>query len=144
MQTMSSRQRVLSAVARKPDDLAKVRFQFDECRRLVERYGIALCLCQGLGLTGAVNMFGPTEISLLCLSDPDLVDAYLEVDHEYNLKTMEIGLDLGADMIRRNGFYETCDLYSPAVLKRFLGNHLRREADLVHSAGKLIGYTIWA
>jgi hypothetical protein len=125
-----------------PDDLAKVRFQFDECKRLAKRYGIALCMDHGLGLTGAVNMFGPTEISTLCISDPDLVDAYLEVDHRYNLKTMEIGLDLGADIIRRNGFYETCDLYSPAVLKRFLGNRLRRETDLVHSAGKLFGYTI--
>jgi len=127
---------------RAPDDLARLRFQFDECKRLAERYGIAICLEQGLGLSGAVNMFGPTEIATACITDPELVDAYLEVDHRFNLKIMELGLNLGADMVRRNGFYETCDLYSPAVLKRFLGNRLKREADLVHSAGKLIGYVI--
>jgi hypothetical protein len=45
-------------------------------------------------------------------------------------------------MVRRNGFYETCDLYSPAMLQKFLGARLQEEIRLVHQAGKPIGYTI--
>jgi hypothetical protein len=127
---------------RKADDLERVRFQWNESKRLAERYGVALCMYHGHGLTGAVSMFGPAAISMLCMTEPDLVDSYLEVDHQFNLKIMEIGLDLGCDIVRRNGFYETCDLYSPVLLQRFLGNRLRREADLVHSAGKWFGYTV--
>jgi hypothetical protein len=127
---------------RDADALASMRFQFRECRRLAERYQVAFSMSAGLGLSGAVNMFGPSEIALRCMTDPELVDAYLEVDHQYNLGIMERGLDLGVDLIRRNGFYETCDLFSPALLQRFLGRRLKREADLVHAAGKVIGYTV--
>jgi hypothetical protein len=48
----------------------------------------------------------------------------------------------GADVVRRNGFYESCDLFSPALLSRFLADRLKREATLVHSAGGLFGYTM--
>jgi hypothetical protein len=124
------------------DDLGPLRFQFEERRRLAARYQVPVCAYIGLGLTGAVNAFGPTAAAMACLAEPELMDAYLEVDHRFNLGAMELALDLGADIIRRNGFYESCDLYSPDVLDRLLGARLRREAALTHSAGKLFGYTI--
>jgi len=127
---------------REPDDLARVRFRFGQYRALADRYRVALSVSAGLGLTGAVHMFGPTEISLACVSEPDLVDAYLDVDHRYNLQVMELALDLGADIVRRNGFYESCDLFSPAVLRRFLTERLRHEAALVRGRGALFGYTL--
>jgi hypothetical protein len=124
------------------DDLERIRFQFQRMRELADRYQVALSVSAGLGLTGAVHTFGPAEAAVRCVTEPDLVDAYLEIDHRYNLEIMTLALDLGVDMVRRNGFYETCDLYSPAVLRRFLADRLKREAALVHSAGKLFCYTI--
>ena len=127
---------------RSADSLARLRFRFEESKRIAERYNIVLGLYEGLGLTGAVHMFGATEICMLSVTEPDLVDAYLDVDHQYNLKIMELALDMGVDMIRRNGFYETCDLFSPALLDKFLFNRLKEEIRLVHQADKLIGYTL--
>lgn len=46
------------------------------------------------------------------------------------------------DIIWRNGFYETADFYSPAMLDRFLGERLRREADAARAAGMLTNYTV--
>ena len=127
---------------READELSRIRFHFEHRRQLADRYQVAHSLSAGLGLTGAVNMFGPTEISVLCVTEPDLVDAYLEVDHRYNLGIMALAPDLGVDIVKRNGFYESCDLFSPALLSRFLADRLRCEAALVHSAGKLFGYTL--
>jgi len=135
----------LSHILRPPDtqdDLAQLRFRFDQLRRLADRYQVPVCAPIGLGLTGAVNMFGPSEASMCCVTTPELLEAYLDVDHRYNLGAMELALDFGVDIIRRNGFYESCDLYSPDILRRFLGDRIRREAELTHSAGKLFGYTI--
>jgi hypothetical protein len=109
---------------------------------LADRYPVALSVSAGLGLTGAVLMFGPAEVAVRCVTEPDLVDAYLDVDHQYNLKIIALALDLGVDIVKRNGFYESCDLFSPALLNRFLGDRLSHEAALVHSAGKLFGYTL--
>lgn len=124
------------------EELTRLRFQFAETRSLADRHQVALRAAVGLGLTGAVNMFGPTAAAMCCVAEPELMDAYLEVEHRYNLGAMELALDLGADMINRNGFYESCDLFSPDLLRRFLGDRLKREAALTHSAGKLFGYTI--
>jgi len=127
---------------RTEDDFEQIRFQLREANRLAEKYRLATCFYFGLGLTGALQMFGPTQVCMLAATEPGLIDAYLELDHRFTLKNYEIALDLGVDMIRRNGFYESCDFYSPAMLERFLGWRLQEEIKIVHEAGKPIGYTL--
>ncbi len=48
----------------------------------------------------------------------------------------------GVDIVRRNGFYETTDFWSPRQLQTFLGERLREEAELAHSAGRVCSYTV--
>ena len=55
---------------------------------------------------------------------------------------MELALDLGVDIIWRDGFYETADLYGPRMLEQFLGERLRAESRLVHEAGRLQVYVV--
>ena len=123
-------------------DLEAVRFDLHQARRLADQYDLAICFEAGLGLSGALQVFGATQLCMAAIAEPDLVDAYLEMDHQLNLKNYEIALDLGADIIRRNGFYESCDYFSPQMLGQFLGERLRAEIDLVHQAGRVIGYTL--
>lgn len=123
------------------DDWDRIRFNLRATRRLADTYGLAICFGSGTGLTGAVQVFGPTAVCELALTDPGLVDAYLELEHQYNLRNYELAMDLGIDMIGRNGFYETCDLFSPALLERFLFRRLQEEIRLVHAGGRVIGYT---
>jgi len=127
---------------RTEDHFASIRFALSEANRLAEKYQLATCFCSGLGLTGALHTFGPTGLCLLAASEPAVVDAYLDLDHQLNLRNYEIAVDLGVDMVRRNGFYESCDYYSPEMLERFLGKRIREEIQLVHEAGKVIGYTL--
>ena len=119
-----------------------IQFQLREARHLADRYGLAICFSSGLGLTGALQVFGPAPLCLAAISDPELVDAYLELDHRLNLKNYQIALDFDVDLFRRNGFYESCDYFSPAMLEQFLGHRLGEEIRLVHQAGKVIGYTL--
>lgn len=121
--------------------MERIRFNLGETRRLADAYGLAICFSSGSGLTGAVQVFGPTAVCELALTEPELVDAYLELDHQLNLRNYKLALDLGFDMIRRNGFYETCDLFSPALLEQFLFRRLQEEIRLVHAGGRVIGYT---
>ncbi len=123
-------------------DLEGIRFDITQARHLADHYDLALCFESGLGLTGALQVFGATQLCEAAISEPALVDAYLEMDHQLNLKNYEIALDLGVDIIRRNGFYESCDYFSPQMLENFLGDRLRAEIDLAHQAGKIVGYTM--
>ncbi|NQU11722.1 hypothetical protein HQ590_13085 [bacterium] len=127
---------------RSKQDLERIRFEYRAAKRLADRYQLATCFYFGLGLTGALQVFGAEAAPVLAAEQPELIEAYLELDHQWNLRNYEIALELGADFVRRNGFYETADFYSPAMLERFLGPRLRREIDLVHQAGRPIGYTL--
>jgi hypothetical protein len=136
----------LKYILQPPDDrdgMEQLRFDFDAAKRLADRHGLATYAhLMGLGLTGAMQLAGAEALCLMTIEKPGLVDAYLEVEHKLNLRKMEIACDLGIDIIRRNGFYETCDFYSPQMLEHFLAGRLKEEIDTVHEAGKIIGYTV--
>lgn len=113
-----------------------------EAARLAGRYGLALCATGGLGMTGAQHVFGASELCLAVIEQPELVDAYLEHDHQINLRTIAALSELGCDIVIRNGFYETADFYSPAMLDRYLTRRLNAEADAIRDAGMVSAYTV--
>jgi len=124
------------------DELERVRFECAERKALADRLGLATIAHVGMGLTGAMQLCGAERICIMALERPDLVKAYLELDHQRNLRHLEIACELGADCVRRNGFYETCDFYSPRMLDELVGPFLRAEIEAVHAAGRPIGYTV--
>lgn len=123
------------------DQLDAARYSYGEARRLADAYGMPVAVSAGLGLTGGLQVFGPAQLCETSLTDPGLVEAYLDVEDRLTAAHTELALDLGADIIRRNGFYETTDFFSPAQLESFLGQRLARQIRTVHQAGKVIGYT---
>ena len=124
------------------DQMDRLRFMWNVTRRFAEKYSIPTMLSAGMGLTGAQQLIDSTPICLMVVDNPDLVDAYLELEHGLTMKNYEIALDFGVDIIRRNGFYESCDFYSPGMLSKFLKRRINEEAKIVHEAGKLISYTV--
>lgn len=118
-----------------------IRFAFAEAKRLADRFGLATRASAGSGLTGALQLFGPSQLCMKTLEQPELVDGYLELEHQVTLRNLEIGADLGVDIVTRNGFYESSDFYSPAMLERFLFDRLQAETDLAHQGGMLVTYT---
>jgi uroporphyrinogen-III decarboxylase len=113
-------------------------------KAFADRLGLATMATVGSGLTGALYMFGAEKVCLLTIDDPGLVDSYLEIEHRWNLQILDLLLDWGVDIIRRNGFYEGADFYGPAMLESFLGRRLRAEIKTVHEAGRPIAYTMYS
>jgi len=109
---------------------------------LAGRWDLATVATVGTGLTGAMQLFGATQLCLLAAEQPALVEAYVECEHQRNLLALRSLAGLGVDMVRRNGFYETADFYGPAMLERFLGDRLRAERDAAHAGGLLMTYTV--
>lgn len=106
------------------------------------RFGLATLAPCGTGLTGAQHLFGATQLCMMTMENPDLVDAYLEYDHRLNMRALQALGGSGVDMVRRNGFYETADFYGPKMLEGFLGDRLRAERDAAHAGGMLMTYTV--
>ncbi|MEW6756105.1 MAG: hypothetical protein AB1505_34785 [Candidatus Latescibacterota bacterium] len=124
-----------------PDEVvAAGRESLQRSQALAGTYGLATIAAAGMGLTGAMQLFGATELCLAAVDQPELVDAYLEWDHRLSLRAMQVLGLASVDIVRRNGFYETADFYSPAMLEHFLGDRLRAEATSARQAGLATTY----
>ena len=113
-----------------------------ERKALADSLNLPTMASIGLGLTAALMACGAEQICTMVIDNPDLVDGFLELEHQCSVRLMEIASEAGVDIIRRNGFYETGDFYSPAMLERFLGNRLRAEVEAIHAGGALAAYTV--
>lgn len=120
----------------------EARSAFARAKKLADEYKLVIIAHVGMGLTGAQHLFGVTGLCTLSIDNPGLVHAYLEYEHQINLRTIEVLGGFGVDIIRRNGFYETADFFGPEMLNEFVGGRIRREADAARAAGMLSTYTI--
>ncbi|HBP37241.1 MAG TPA: hypothetical protein DD640_00555, partial [Clostridiales bacterium] len=85
---------------------------------------------------------GPEALCINAVEEPELIEQFLEIEHQANLRKIELATTLGIDILRRNGFYETCDFLSPQMLEHFLKDHLISEARAIRQTGKVSVYTL--
>ena len=134
--------KVVISLCETVDVLQQVREEVARARKLADGFHLATLAHVGSGLTGAMQLFGASELCVMTLDNPGLVDAYLEHEHQINLRTLDVLAHCDVDIIRRNGFYETADFYGPEALETFVGARVRREADAARAGGMLTSYTV--
>jgi hypothetical protein len=98
------------------------------------------------GVMGADAMSwlsGLEQVMVLSLTRPDIIAEYMGIIHEWNMRQLEVYLDVTrADLLVRRGWYETTEFWTPAAYRRIIAPTLKREAKLVHQAGRKYGYII--
>jgi uroporphyrinogen-III decarboxylase len=93
-----------------------------------------------MGADAMAWLSGYEDIMVLSLTQPELIREYARVIHEWNLKQIEIYLDVSdAELIIRRAWYETTEFWTPEAYRTILAPFLKREVDLVHQAGRLFG-----
>ncbi len=94
-----------------------------------------------MGCDAMAWLSGYEDIMVLSMTRPDIIREYARIIHEWNLKQMEIYLDVtNPDMIWRRAWYETTEFWTPEAYHSIIAPFLAREVDLVHQAGKKFGY----
>jgi uroporphyrinogen-III decarboxylase len=93
-----------------------------------------------MGADAMAWLSGYEDIMVLSLTQPEIIREYARIIHEWNLKQLEIYLDVcDAELIIRRAWYETTEFWTPAAYRTILAPFLKREVDLVHQAGRLLG-----
>ncbi|HOF87823.1 MAG TPA: uroporphyrinogen decarboxylase family protein [Armatimonadota bacterium] len=127
---------------RTEDQLAAIRYNVTATKRIAEELGLATRAWLGMGLTHAQQLWTPEPLCYAVADTPELVHAFLDIEHRLSMAWIEVAVAAGADIILRNGFYESCDLYSPAMLEAFLGARLRAEFALARQGGAAACYLV--
>jgi hypothetical protein len=138
------------------EDIEALREEAVEAKRIADRHQLLLVggykgyVKPGLqldpGVMGADAMAwlsGYVDVMILSQTKPDIIREYARIIHEWNIRQIEIYLDVtDAELIIRRAWYETTEFWTPASYHNVIYPFLKKEADLVHQAGKRYGYII--
>lgn len=125
-----------------PSEFKSLKESYRQSKALADEYGLPTATSAGMGLTLALQMFLPEKLCFKTIENPELIHSFLEMEHRCNLKAIEIAGNLGIDIIKRNGFYESSDFYSPQMLEDFLGKRLTAEINKTHQYDMVMMYTL--
>jgi hypothetical protein len=96
-----------------------------------------------MGADAMAWLSGFETVMVLSLTRPDLIREYAQVIHRWNLEQIRVYLEVTeAELIVRRGWYETTEFWTPTVWRAIIAPTLKREAELVHQAGRRFGYII--
>jgi len=86
---------------------------------------------------------GFENIMILSLSKPEIIGEYAKIINDWNIRQIEVYLNhTDVDLIVRRGWYETTEFWTPGIYKMIIAPTIKKEADLIHKAGKKFGYII--
>ena len=122
--------------------IAEAGERFSRQKQIADEYDVITYAGCGMGLTAALQLFGPEQAILTSMEHPERIERFLEIEHQANMGCARVLADLGVDVICRNGFYETTDFWSPRQIRRFLVPLLRKEIDTMHAGGAAVTYTV--
>ncbi len=71
-------------------------------------------------------------------SNPAFMAEFLDIIQQWQLKNLEMVLDVGVDIVTRFGYYDTPDFWGRKYFEKYLKPRMDQEADRVHQAGALL------
>jgi hypothetical protein len=93
-----------------------------------------------MGADAMAWLSGYVDVMVLSLTKPDVIKEYMRIIHEWNLKQIEVYLDVtDADILVRRAWYETTEFWTPSAYREIIAPALKEEVELVHQAGKKFG-----
>ncbi|MBI3985543.1 MAG: hypothetical protein HY343_01370 [Lentisphaerae bacterium] len=124
------------------DMIERVRAEIPSAQSLADEFGYPLIGNIGHGLTWLTTLMKVEDALVASMDTPELIERFMDIEHAAGLARMEVMLDAGVQIILRNGFYETCEYWSPEQVKRFVLPRVNEEARQVHSKGGVLIYTV--
>jgi len=125
-----------------PDDkiLKKSKEEFLELYKLAEKWQVPIIGFGGYSLSAAICLMGAQNAVFSSMDSPEIIERLLEIIHFAQRKTIENMLSWGVEIILRNGWYDTTDLWSPNQYKKWVIPQLKKDINLIHSKEGLFIY----
>ena len=140
----------------KDSDIEKLREEARSAQKIADQYHLvqvggwkgnvdpSLQVDPGvMGCDAMAWLSGYEKIMELSLLQPELIKEYAAIINAWNMKQIEIYLDVtAADILIRRAWYETTEFWTPKAYRAIIAPFLKKEVELVHQAGKKYAYII--
>ena len=124
------------------EKIAHAKQDFTERKQLADEFSVITLGECGQGLTAAITLFGAEQAVLISMDQPEIIERYLQIEHEVTMRQATVLADWGVDVFRRNGFYETAAFWNPRQIEELLVPLLKQEIDVMHYGGAAVAYTV--
>lgn len=120
------------------DALAKWREDAMYAKREAEKRNTML-LARRLYEGSALLWLTDAQKTMCTYADnPDYIGRFLDIIHRWQMKLLDIVLDIGVDMVTRFGYYDTPDFWGVKHFDQFLRPLMDEEAEACQQAGALL------
>ena len=125
------------------EEILRFRETLKNVRVLAEEFQVPVAAVYTLGLTTALHFFGAEKAVLLSVDEPEIISRYLEIQRLADDRILDILLDTKeVDFVRRDGFYESTDFWSPAQFEKWILPWFTKEVALAHQSGRPVTYQL--
>ena len=116
------------------------RDRLESLRRLADTHRVPI-VCGGFfALNAAIHLMGAQQAATASMDRPEVIQRLMEVVHRVQRRNLEVLLSWGANVVLRNGWYDTTDFWSPAQFRRWVVPGLREDIEAVHATGGTLIY----
>ena len=136
------------------DDILNFREKAKKLKRLAQNRGLLVSggwrsdgpemeINRDAGTMGADALMwlcGVERMLLWAMDEPETIEELLKMISNWNIKRIKVYLEEGIDLLIKRAWYESTDLWSPSLYRKFIFPLLKKEVDLTHQAGAKFGY----
>lgn len=123
------------------DQIKDFKEQSIKVKSFAEKHDLPVAAKWAIGVEAFVWFFGVENFLLLAIDDPDFVKEFASLMEKFSMARNEIYLNFGVDFIIRRAWYESTDLWSVELFKKFIYPSLKNECEQCHAADTKFVYT---
>lgn len=123
-----------------PEDDAFTKWREDAlfAKKEAEKRGTILLARRLYAGSAILWLTNAQETMCTFAENPDYVRRFLDIIHRWQMKLLDMTLDVGVDMVTRFGYYDTPDFWGVRYFDQFLRPLMDREAEACEQAGSLL------
>lgn len=123
-----------------PADTEEITRTYYEKRKIADEFNFPVFVYFDAGMDWLMWLFPVEEFVTRVIAEPEFVTRLLNHINKAKHARLELLLKLGVDGIVRRGWYESTDVWSPAIFRQYAKPVLEKEIEMVHSYGKVYTY----
>jgi hypothetical protein len=117
------------------DDLQRWRLGAALCKRVAQENDLLLRARRTFAAGGLLWLMKPDDMLMATVTEPDLVNAAIDVLAGWQMKRLEAVLDIGVDIVMHASYYETSDYFGGSRWNQFCRPFIEKTAMICHQAG---------
>jgi len=125
-----------------PDQVRLFRQEAEKTKEYADEKGIMLVGEGGYGGDAAIWICGFERILAATHRESDFLSELLDIIHQWDLLRIKELMEVGIEVIRRRGYYESPPFWSPQLYRRYLEPLIREEIEIIHRAHLKFNYIV--